>query len=93
MGAIEGAVGELEAAISSGYLESDRGTGFLDRVTAAGRQVAVDAIGAAKARGGNAGKIDEAERALAEGDVLRASGSYKAAVNKYKDAVSKAEGA
>jgi hypothetical protein len=93
MGAIEGAVGELEAAVSSGYLESDRGGVFLDRVTAAGRQVAVDAIDSAEARGGNAGKIDEAERALTEGDTLRAGGAYKNAVNKYKDAVAKAEGA
>jgi hypothetical protein len=30
---------------------------------------------------------------VAEGDALRASGTFKTAVSKYKDAVSKAEGA
>jgi subtilisin family serine protease len=93
LGAIEGAVGELEAAVSSGYLDSETGTVYMSRVTAAARQLTVDAIDGATARGGNAGKIDEAERSLSEGDALRAGGSYKSAVAKYKDAAAKAEGA
>jgi subtilisin family serine protease len=93
LGAIEGAVGELEAAVASGYLDGEQGTSFLERVTGAGRQLAMQAIDAATARGGDAGKIDEAGRILADGDALRAGGSYKEAVNKYKDALAKAEGA
>lgn len=84
---------ELAAAVSSGDLGTGQGSSLMDRVTGAGRQVAVDAIGAAVARGGNGAKIAEAEQALADGDALRAGGAYKAAVNVYKDAVDKAEGA
>jgi hypothetical protein len=62
-------------------------------VTGAARQLAVDAIKEATSRGGEQTKIAEANRALAEGDALRAATSFKSAVNKYKDALSKAEGA
>ena len=92
LGAIEGAVGEIQSAVSSGDLTASQASSLLDRVTGAARQLTVDAIEAAKARGGNAAKIAEAQRALADGDALRA-GAPKAAVNKYKDAVGKAEGA
>jgi hypothetical protein len=93
MGAIEGAVGELQAAVDSGYVEFDVGSVFLNRVTGAARQPAVGAIDAATARGGATSKIDEAKRALAEGDALRAGGSAKDSVGKYKDALAKAESA
>jgi subtilisin family serine protease len=92
LGAIEGAVGEIEAAVSSGDLTAAQGASLTDRITGAARQLAVDAIEEARDGGGNAAKIAEAERALAEGDALRAS-APKAAVNKYKDAAGKAEGA
>ena len=65
----------------------------MERVTGAARQLAVEAIDEATARGGNAAKIAEARRSLADGDALRASGASKAAVDKYKDAAGKAEGA
>jgi subtilisin family serine protease len=93
LGAIEGAIGEIDSAVSSGDLTASQGASLNERVTGAGRQVAVDAIDEARKRGANAGKLAEAERALAEGDALRASGASKAAVNKYKDAAGKAEGA
>ena len=59
-------------------------------------EVDVDTVARASCiamRGGNAAKIAEAERALAEGDALRASGAFKPAVNKYKVGAGKAEGA
>jgi serine protease AprX len=93
MGAIEGALGDLEAAAAEGYLTAEQRTRLLDRVTGAARQLAVDAIKEATSRGGEQTKIAEANRALAEGDALRAATSFKSAVNKYKDALSKAEGA
>ena len=93
LGAIEGAVGEIDAAVSSGDLTAAEGASLNERVTGAGRQIAVEAIDAAVARNGNAGKIAEARTALSQGDALRASGANKDAVNKYKDAAGKAEGA
>ena len=52
-----------------------------------------DALEEAIAQGGDAGEIDEAELALDDGDALRDSGTFKDAVNKYKDALAKAESA
>jgi serine protease AprX len=93
MGAIEGALGDLEAAAAEGHLDAAQRTRLLDRVTGAARQLAVDALEEATARGGKQAEIAQANRALNEGDALRAVGSFKAAVNKYKDALSKAESA
>jgi serine protease AprX len=93
MGAIEGALGDLEAAAADGHLDATQRTRLLDRVTGAARQLAVDALKEATARGGKQGEIADANRALNEGDALRAVSSFKAAVNKYKDALSKAESA
>jgi serine protease AprX len=93
MGAIEGALGDLEAATAEGHLDAAQSTRLLDRVTGAARQLAVDAIKEASARGANAAKVGEANQAVGEGDALRAVGSFKAAVNRYKDALAKAEGA
>jgi subtilisin family serine protease len=93
MGAIEGALGDLEAATAEGHLDAAQSTRLLDRVTGAARQLAVDAIKEASARGANQAKLGEANQAVGEGDALRAVGSFKAAVNKYKDALAKAEGA
>ena len=93
LGAIEGAVGEIDSAVSSRDLTAAEGASLNERVTGAGRQIAVEAIDEAVARRGNAGKIAEARQSLAQGDALRASGRNKDAVNKYKDAAGKAEGA
>ena len=92
LGAIEGAVGEIHAAVSSGELTPAQGASLTERITGAARQLAVEAIDEARKRGASASKIAEAERALAKGDSLRES-APKAAVGKYKDAVGKAEGA
>jgi subtilisin family serine protease len=93
MGAIEGALGDLESAAADGHLDASQAARLFDRVTGAARQLTVDAIKEATARGGDQAKIAEANQALSAGDALRAVGSFKAAVNKYKDALGKAEGA
>ena len=46
------------------------------------------------ARGGEPNVIADAQQALGDGDILRATGAlFKDAVNKYKDALAKAESA
>ncbi len=65
----------------------------MDHLTGIARFMAVEAIDEAIAQGGDSGDIGDAQDALAEGDTLRESGDFKDAVNKYKDALSKAEGA
>ena len=59
----------------------------------AARQLAVDAIDAADARGGDPATIADADAYLAEGDALRAAEAFKDVVAKYKDAVATAESA
>ena len=90
VGNIEGAVGELEAAVQEGLAQ---GAELMDGFTAVVRQLAATAIDDAMIRGGDYGKIAVAQMALAQGDALRASGTFKDAVNEYKDAVANAEGA
>ena len=62
-------------------------------IAAFARIIATQAIDAAKARNGNAGKIAQAEAARAQGDARVTANRFKEAVAKYKDAVAKAEGA
>jgi len=91
VGNIEGAVGDVEAAVNDGLLDFDQGLGLMDVLTYVAWQLAVDAIDAAVAAEADPDKITEAEQALAEGDELWIAGAYKDAVNKYKDALAKAE--
>ena len=93
LGEYEGAVGELESAVKDGMIPAALGNSLMDRICGSARRVAEDAIAEAVARGGNAGKVVEARRALAQGDTRRAQSRFKDAVSRYKDAVSKAEGA
>lgn len=74
-------------------LDSAQGTQLMNILSAAARDLAASVIHRAVDRGGDPNKITEAGRALAEGDALRASGKFQNAFNKYKDALSKAEGA
>ena len=92
VGNIEGAVGELEAAVQEGLYPA-QGAELMDGFAAVARQLATAAIDDAIDRGGDYGKIAVAQMALAQGDALRASGTFKDAVNEYKDAVANAEGA
>ena len=94
VGNIEGAVGDLEQAVLAGLLDPTLGTQLMDEFAEVAQQLALTAIDEAIARGGNTTIIAEAEQALGEGDVLRGgSGVFKGAVNKYHDALAKAESA
>ena len=92
VGNIEGAVGELEAAVQEGLYPA-QGAELMDGFAAVARQLATAAIDDAIDRGGDYGKIAVAQMARAQGNALRASGTFKDAVNEYKDAVVNAEGA
>ena len=91
-GNLEGSVGEVEAAQGEG-LDAAVGASIMDGLARAVRHLAITAIEDAVGRGGNSDKIATARDSLAEGEALRASGAFKDAVNKYKDAISNAEGA
>ncbi len=92
LGNLEGVVGELEAAVNEG-LYPLVGAALMGNATGMARVLAEQATAEAMARGGDAEKIDDARWALADGDALRASESFKDAVAKYKDALANAEGA
>ena len=88
-GSIEGAVGDLEAAIKDGFFDPEQGTEFIDQFATAARQLATDAIVLVSDPHIKA----EAQQSLDQGDALRESGAFKDAINKYKDALAKAESA
>lgn len=92
IGNIEGAVGDLEAAVKDELLNPLEGKYLMDQLAQAARQLAANAIAAAEAQPeADMAIITEAKNYLDEGNMLRASGAYKDAVNKYKDALAKAE--
>ena len=88
VGNIEGAVGDLEAAVKDGILSESESQ--IDKLVCVAKQLAEDAIEQAIANGGDSDKIADAQDSLSEGDAL---GDSKDAVNKYKDALAAAEGA
>jgi len=88
---VEKAVGELQEAVRKKLLDAGQGNQLMDQLAGAARQIAADAIEQARASGGKAGKIAEAERELADGDALRSAGAFERAVDKYKDALVSAE--
>jgi tetratricopeptide (TPR) repeat protein len=90
---LEIAADMLDALIEDGLIGVPQGTALLEQLAIAARLLPVDAIEEAKANGGSPSKIDDAEQALAQGDELRAEGRYKDAIVRYKQALSKAEGA
>jgi len=93
-GAVEGAVGDLEAAVEAGLLTAGDGARFMSGLLCALRGLVAKTIGEAQDDpGSDAGKIAEAEAYLAEALSLIDQGKYKDAAAKLKDAVSKAEGA
>ncbi len=91
-GNIEGAVGDLDAAISQG-LDPAEAIRLMVNLAGVARQLAEEAIDEAIARGGDPVKIQEAQDALAGGDALRLGQAFKDAAAQYKDAIAKAEGA
>jgi uncharacterized protein len=92
-GELEGAAGDLEQAVRKGDAPFAVGTVLLQDLGAIARLLAVDAIEEAKARGGSASKIGQAERQLARGDERLAAGRYKEGIARYTTAISQAEGA
>jgi len=93
VGSIEGAIGDLEAAVADGLIPPDQGKQMMNLLTCAAWRLGAGAIYQAIDCQADADKIDDAEAALEEGDQLWLDGMYKDAVNKYKDALAKAEGA
>jgi hypothetical protein len=92
VGNMEGAVGDLEAAVKDELLDADQGTEMMNRLSCAAWHLAAGAICQGMKCEGDADKITEALQALAEGEQLWLDEAYKDAVNKYKDALAKAEG-
>jgi hypothetical protein len=90
VGNLEGAVGDLEAVVGTGLLGAAEGVQLLSRSAEIARQVAV-AVLETRDRRSAPGVITEAEQALEEGDGLFAARRFKDAVNKWKDALAKAE--
>ena len=94
---IEGAVGDLQAAVNDGLLDPVEGAQLMDQLAEIARVLAVEAINVGIAEGGDSDVIADAQQALDDGDALRALGQagdlakFKDAVNKYKDALAKAE--
>ncbi len=91
LGNLEGAVGDLEAAVKDGLLDLTEGRDLMDLYAGIARQLAVNAINEAIAHEGDQDTIDEALAYLDEGDTLREQDTFKDAINKYKDALAKAE--
>ena len=87
---IEGAEGDVEAAENEG-LDPDDGKIVMDDLAGVGSQIAQDEIAQGIAVACDGSIIDDATESLVEGESLRTSESFKDAVSKYKDAVSKAE--
>ncbi len=92
VGIIEGVVGKIHDAIDKG-LDPAEARELMDQLAGVARHLAVDAIDYAIDNGGDSGEINDAQNYLAEGDALRGWEEFKDAVNKYKDALAKAEGA
>jgi hypothetical protein len=94
VGNIEGVVGDLEAAVKDELLDAEQGTNLMDQLAGIARSLAVDAIDQANADPqSDPDSISEAEQYLADGDLLVEYEAFKDAVNKYKDALAKAESA
>lgn len=65
----------------------------MDLLASVARDLAADALDHVLVQGGDEDEITEAQQGLTDGDTLRALGAFKDAVNRYKDALAKAEGA
>ena len=88
LGNIEGAVGDLEAALGvENCSDPDELEALTEDLAGIARAVASGAIEKAIALGGDLGDVGAAQASQADGDVLRAAEQYKDAVGKYKDAV------
>jgi subtilisin family serine protease len=89
-GNIEGAIGDLEAAVKDGLLPAAQGVALMDDLAAVSRRIADEALALSLARGCDPSLIGEPQSLFAQADSLRAAGHFKDAAGKYKDALSKA---
>ena len=93
VGNLEGAIGDIQAAMDIALNEAD-GTQIMDQLAGIARQLAVAGINSALNQpNSDQEMISDARDFLAEGDMLRDSGAFKDAVNNYKDALEEAEDA
>jgi probable HAF family extracellular repeat protein len=81
---------ELTDAIDHG-IDPSAVSSLLEVMTQTARDLAVAAIDAAEARGGNPGNIRDAQSALAQGDSRRAAHDYEEAIKQYREALQDAE--
>jgi len=88
LGEIEGAIGDIQAAVASGVLDPSTGNDLLDNLEGIAKQFADDAIEDAIARGAD---VTTATQKLSEGVTARAAGDFKTAVAKYKDTITAAQ--
>ncbi|MCU7928124.1 MAG: FG-GAP repeat protein [Candidatus Thiodiazotropha sp. (ex Dulcina madagascariensis)] len=88
-GVLEGAVGDIDAAIVDGLLDMEEGVELIDPVVVVVRQMAEYTVKEAVTSGADPSVITDAQEYLEEGDALRQAGEFKDAVSKYKDALSK----
>jgi hypothetical protein len=91
VGNIEGVIGDIEASVKDGFLDSEEGVQLMSQLVQAARQLAEGIIQEAIDQGQDPQIIAEAQKYLEEGDALRGEEKFKDAVNKYKDALAKAE--
>ena len=100
VGSIEGTVGDLEAALNDNLCADavdpaqcgQSLTDLIDVLVGIAEQIATDALDQAVGCDPGHPDLNDAQQALADGDILRASGAFKDAVSTYKDALAKAEG-
>lgn len=83
----------LQAAVDDGLLDPDLGTQLMDQFAGVARQIATDALAQAIDQEGDPVLIAGAQQALADGDALRASEEFEAAVDKYEVALADAKDA
>jgi hypothetical protein len=93
LGELEGAAGDIQAAVNSRLLTAAQARPVLDLITGAAWLVALDARDRAIARGGRPSKIAEANTSITQGNQRWAARRHKDAIARYKDAVAKAESA
>jgi hypothetical protein len=92
LGSIDGAVGDLGAAGDGRLFSRADGTRHMDDLSGIARYLAAAALAEATACDPDDRDLAVARRALADGDARRTAGRFKDAVNKYKDALAKADG-
>ena len=68
LGAIESAVGDLEAAVDSGLLSSATGNELMDALGGVARGTATEVLDLANSLGGDPGEIADARSLLANGN-------------------------